>query len=298
MKKTVLVTGATGFLGSHLVKALLSDGYRVAILKRSFSKVWRIDDVIDQVISFDIDNCDLHQVFTRLNNVFAIIHAATCYGKNNEGSLEVFKANTFFPLQLLDLAASFNTNVFINTDTYFNKGDIPYQGLPDYSISKKHFADWGKHYAQCRNIYFINTKLEHIFGGNEDNSKFTSYIVKSCLANIKDLALTEGKQLRDFIYVADVVTAYLKILEKYKQGNNYQEYELGSGQTFTIREFVETVRKLSQSQTDLNFGAIPYRENEIMFSKANIEQLSLLGWKPKYTLERGLMKTIAEYKAV
>lgn len=298
MKKTVLVTGATGFLGSHLVKALLDDGYRVAILKRSFSKTWRIDDVIDQVISFDIDNCDLHQVFTRLNNVFAIIHTATCYGKNNEGSLEVFKVNTFFPLQLLDLAANFNIDVFINTDTYFNKGDIPYQGLPDYSISKKHFADWGKHYAQCRNIYFINSKLEHIFGGNEDNSKFTSYIIKSCLANVKELALTHGRQLRDFIYVGDIVSAYLKILEQYKRVNNYQEYELGSGNTVTVREFVETVHKLSQSQTVLNFGAIPYRENEIMFSKASIEQLSLLGWNPDYSLEQGLMKTISEYKEV
>ena len=298
MKKTVLVTGATGFLGSHLVKALLAGGYGVAILKRSFSKTWRIDNVIDQVISFDIDNCDLKQVFHELDSVFAVIHTATCYGKNNEGSLEVFGANTVFPLQLLDIASNFNISVFINTDTYFNKGDTFYKALPDYSISKRHFDDWGKQYAQCRNIYFINSRLEHIYGGNEDNSKFTSYIIKSCLANVKELALTHGQQLRDFIYVEDVVTAYLKILEQYKRGNNYQEYELGSGNTATIREFVETVHELSQSQTDLNFGAIPYRENEIMFSKASIEQLSLLGWNPDYSLEQGLMKTIAEYQAV
>jgi nucleoside-diphosphate-sugar epimerase len=153
MKKTVLVTGATGFLGSHLVKALLADGYRVAILKRSFSKTWRIDDVMDQVISFDLDICNLHQVFDGLDNVFAVIHTATCYGKNNEGLLEVLKANTFLPLQILDLATNFNVDIFINTDTYFKKGDIPYQGLPDYSISKKHFDDWGKYYAQYCKIF-------------------------------------------------------------------------------------------------------------------------------------------------
>ena len=94
------------------------------------------------------------------------------------------------------------------------------------------------------------------------------------------------------------MSAYIKILEQYKRGNNYQEYELGSGNTVIVREFVETVHKLSQSQTVLNFGALPYRENEIMFSKASIEQLSLLGWNPDYSLEQGLMKTIAEYKKV
>jgi len=296
MTKTVLVTGATGFLGSHLVKGLLAEGYCVAILKRSFSKMWRIDKVLSQLESFDLDSCNLEQVFHQLGKVFAIIHTATCYGKNGESPFEVFSSNTIFPLQLLEYAVKFDVDIFVNTDTYFNKGDVPYQGLPDYSLSKRHFTDWGKQYAHHGKILFFNIKLEHIFGGCEDESKFTSYVIRNCLRNGGELSLTEGKQLRDFIYVRDVVTAYIKLLKQAKQSRTYQEYELGCGKAVTIREFVETVHNLTQSNAVLKFGAIPYSKDEIMFSQSNLNEMYSLGWIPKYSLHQGLLETISEYR--
>ena len=65
----ILVTGATGFLGSHLVKALLKEKHQVIILKRSFSDTWRIEDVLENLISYDIDQYDLEKIFKEQNKI-------------------------------------------------------------------------------------------------------------------------------------------------------------------------------------------------------------------------------------
>jgi nucleoside-diphosphate-sugar epimerase len=148
------------------------------------------------------------------------------------------------------------------------------------------FANQGK-------IQFLNIKLEHMYGPGDDPSKFTTWIVQSCLENIDKIELTPGEQKRDFIYIDDVVDAYSLLLEKAGDlDNDFQEFDLGSGKAVTIREFVETVRRLTGTETQLVFGAKSYRKNEIMHSEADISKLLGLGWKPKYDLTAGLKKII------
>jgi CDP-paratose synthetase len=294
MKQTVLVTGATGFLGSHLVKSLLKKDYQVIILKRSFSNTWRINDVLSQLICFDIDVCEIDQPFKEAEKIDAIIHTATCYGRHNDSISDVFTANTVFPVKLLETAASFKVNTFINTDTFYNKGIVPYKGLPNYSLSKYQFTEWGKLFASLDKIKFCNIRLEQIFGSLDDDTKFVTYLIKNCLSNIDTLNLTAGEQERDFIYVDDVVSAYLFLLEQLNQiPKKYAEYELGCGQSIPLREFVKTVHNLTHSRTQLNFGVLPYRDNEIMHSQANIEPLNKLGWFTQWKLQDALTETIS-----
>lgn len=283
----VLVTGATGFLGSHLVKYLIKRGHEVKILKRSYSDTYRIKDVLPQIQSYDIDLCDLAQLFKENSKFDSVIHTATSYGRKGENAHEVFKANTYFPLLLMETASFFKAETFLNTDT------ILYKYLNSYSLSKKHFMEWGKQFASMEKIKFINIKLEHMYGPLDDDSKFTTYVIKNCLSDEPELNLTLGEQKRDFIYIDDVVSAYQAILDSTAEQEDYfQEYELGTGQPVSIRAFVETVRKLTKSKTRLNFGALPYRENEIMESCASIEKLSQLGWKPNENLESGIKKIL------
>lgn len=296
MTQTVLLTGATGFLGSHLVKGLLRQDYQVIILKRSFSNTWRIDDVLSQLICFDIDLCEIDQPFKKFEKIDAVIHAATCYGRHNESISDVFEANTVFPLNLLETAAAFNVNTFINTDTSINKDSIPYQGLPNYSLSKYQFTQWGKHFSSIKTMRFLNVILEYMFGPDDNESNLVSYVIKGCLNNIDHLNLTAGEQQRDFIYIDDVVSVYLFLLDKLNQiPQKYAEYELGCGQSISLREFVETAHRLSNSQTQLNFGALPYRDNEIMYSQANIGPLNQLGWFPHWNLNDALIETIKSF---
>ena len=282
----ILVTGATGFLGSHIIRILLKEGYEVIILKRSFSDIWRIKNEIDQVNVYDIDKCSLETPFLEQGNIDAVIHTATCYGRNGESLNQVYQTNVSFPLELLEIAALFNTKAFFNTDT------VLYKYLNYYSLSKKQFLEWGRILAKEGKINFVNMKLEHIYGLQDDASKFVGYVIKQCRDNVKELNLTKGEQKRDFIYIDDVVNAYAVILQNKRYIRGFVEYAVGTGETVSIKYFVELVRQLTNSHTKLNFGAIPYRENEIMESKSNIESLTNLGWKPEITLQQGISKML------
>jgi len=297
MSSTVLITGATGFLGSHLVKALLNDNYKIVILKRSFSKTKRIDDVLSQCYVYNIDQCELSKPFEDLGKIDAVIHTATCYGRNNETTAAIVEANVVFPLKLLEASSLYRTDIFFNTDTCFNKDSVSYSYLNAYTTSKKHFLDWGKQFAQKQSIKFVDLKLEHIFGAGDDDSKFVTYIIKGCLNSVEKLKLTAGEQKRDFIHVDDVVSIYRLLLGKLqKEPSFYQEYPIGSGKAISIKEFVEIIHRITQSKTTLEFGALPYREGEIMFSEANINRLKTLGFQYTESLIDKLKKTIEEEK--
>ncbi len=289
VSKTILISGVTGFLGSNLAAALIEEGHLVIALKRKSSSLARISGIISRMRLYDIEDIDYAHLFKTHGKIDAVIHTATCYGRNNESAWEIYDANTRFPLQLLDAASHAKVILFINTDTILDKF------LNLYSLSKNHLLDWGKFYSLQKKIKFINMKLEHFYGPGDDDSKFTSYVINNCLLNTKILKLTLGEQRRDFIYIADVVSAYLAMLtQQKKQREWFTEYEIGSGISITVREFVTRVHELTSSKTHLAFGSVPYRVGEVMDSRANTSALRALGWRCKTNLEQGLKLTIQE----
>jgi nucleoside-diphosphate-sugar epimerase len=285
--KRILITGVTGFLGSHLAKTLIDHGYEVVALKRKSSDLSRINALLPKLSLFDVDELEFSAPFSAGGKIDAVIHTATCYGRNGESPSEVFAANTVFPLKLLEAAVQAGTRIFINTDTILDK----YLNL--YSLSKNQFLQWGNYFSQKNKIRFVNLKLEHFYGAGDDDSKFTSYVIKSCIQNSPVLKLTLGEQRRDFVYVDDVVSAYLAVLGDVSARDEwFMEFDVGSGHSVSIREFVETVHRITHSKTSLAFGAIEYRQGEVMNSQADIHALESLGWHCKYSLEQGLEMTI------
>lgn len=291
MTKKILLTGITGFLGSHLAKALLMYGHEVIALKRSGSSLSRIKTIFHDVVLYDVNGLDFKEVFRKHPNIDAVIHTATCYGRNGETINQIFDANTAFPLQLLEEASQSEVGTFINTDTILDK----YLNL--YTLSKNQFLEWGKFFSMHNRIHFSNMRLEHFYGAGDDDSKFTSFVIKACCENTPELKLTLGEQKRDFIYIDDVVAAYLLLVDRIEQtSNRYAEFDVGSGAAISIRSFVECVHRITGSSTQLKFGALPYREGEVMFSQANIEPLHELGWLCQTGLEQGLKRVVEGYR--
>jgi len=290
----VLITGGTGFLGSHLVSSLLGCGHEIIVLKRSTSDISRISSIIKgTIITYDIDIVDLEIPFRENYEIDAIIHTATSYGRNENNINSIIKSNIVFPARLLELGCIYRIPFFFNTDTFFNANDFSYNYLPAYTLSKKQFLEWGIYVSRRNVLRFINLKLFHMYGPGDSMTKFTMYLVNSFLQNVKDVKLTEGTQKRDFIHVKDVVSAYLNLLEKRGLiSDYYQSFEVGSGKAITIREFVEIAHRATNSSTVVKFGTLPMREEEFLDSRAKNDSLKPYGWIPKTNIENGIKTLI------
>jgi CDP-paratose synthetase len=235
-KRTALLTGATGFLGSHLLKALLSAGYKVVILKRTTSDTWRIANFLNQVTSYDIDSVPLTQAFED-QRIDGVIHTACHYGRNGDSAHQIVETNLMLGLKLLDAASLFNADTFLNTDTFFNTNTLLQKHLHIYRLSEKQFVEWL--YQSSDKIQIINLKLEHLYGPLDDTAKFMPWVLSQLEQKVEIINLTAGGQLRDFIYVDDVVSAYLATLQKAAQLPAFNEFDVGTGVITSVRKLVE-----------------------------------------------------------
>jgi nucleoside-diphosphate-sugar epimerase len=289
-KLTVLATGGTGFLGANLVRRLAADGHDVVLAKRSSSSMARLAGLAPSLKTFDLDKNALEDLFAR-HRFDVVLHCATDYGRKETPASQVIDANLLLPLKLLELAAEAGTRVFVNTDTILDKR------VSVYALSKHQFSDWLKTFS--RQLTTINVALEHFFGPGDDATKFVSRMVVDSVAAVPRIALTPGQQKRDFIYIDDVVDAFAVLIERSAgMPNGYHSFEVGTGRKTSIRDFMALlVRLAGNSATRLDFGAIPYRENEVMETNVDIRALEAFGWSPRVPLEEGLRRTIAAERA-
>jgi CDP-paratose synthetase len=291
-KQVVLLTGATGFFGSYLLESLLEKGNEVIILKRSTSNIWRIKSIFDRVRSYDIDLVSINEAFKK-NDIDIIIHTACDYGRNNDSISSLVESNLMYGLRVLEAGIKFNVETFINTDSLLPKN------LNSYSLSKRHFVEWLE--KMSKNIQIINFKLEHMYGSRDDSTKFVSWIISQLKCNKPEIKLTEGRQLRDFIHVDDVVSAYMIAIDKKCTLDCFNEFDVGTGQLISIKVFLESVmasykKNVGNTKSQFVFGAIPYREGEEMVVKLDNSKLRNLGWAPTIQLDAGLQKIMQSFK--
>jgi CDP-paratose synthetase len=291
--KTILLTGATGFLGSHLLDALLLAKYNVIITKRTTSNCWRIVNHLDSITSYNVDQIALEVIFIN-HQIDIVIHTATCYGRNSESDFEIFKTNVLFSVDLLECAMKFNTDSFFNTDS------LQYQYLNSYTLTKKQFAEWGRRCSEFSQLKFINLKLEHVYGPKDDESKFISWFIKQLKNEVPVINLTEGTQKRDFIHVDDVVSVYLLLLEKRVELDGFVEFEVGTGQSIAIKDFLNRILNVYEEKyskrvkSKLIFGSIPLRDGEPMEIKANLDPYMEIGisFLLKSSLSNSVLKSM------
>ncbi len=289
IKLKILLTGGNGYLGSALARHLISIGIRPSLVLRATSQLERLRSV-----ECALDICryknysELDQII-RAEEPDVVIHTACSYGRAGEGILQIADANIIFGLQIIQsLQKADQTVTFINTGTVLGPEVNP------YSLTKHQFSDLGRMMARQSfgKLRFLNVILQHIYGPGDEKAKFTTYVMQACHRNDSEIRLTAGEQRRDFIYIEDVVGAIMAIVNHCESLGLDMDIEVGTGAAPTVREFVESVHRMTKSTSKLLFGAVPYRKNEAMHCQADVSLISQLGWSPKHSLDSGLQKTI------
>ncbi|MDR3217842.1 MAG: NAD-dependent epimerase/dehydratase [Dysgonamonadaceae bacterium] len=277
MMKTILITGINGFLGSHLA-LLLKNEYNVIGLEYNIDNLFRINHLNLKVYSSDEN---LEAIFIR-ENIYAVIHTATIYRRKNEPIKDLLNTNIILPAILFEFSEKYKVEIFVNTDSFFNSNqNKTYNYLQDYTLSKQNALQWLQLQRQECNL--VNMKIFHMFGENDSPSKFVPHIIEELKQN-NPIDLTKGEQTRDFIYIKDVVNAYKTVLST-QFNKSFCEFDVCTGNSITIKAFVETAKEATSSSSVLNWGVLPYRENEIMTSTGNPAPLIALGWKPKHAVK-------------
>jgi nucleoside-diphosphate-sugar epimerase len=290
LKKKILITGINGFLGSHLAKHLKLN-FEVIGLEYSLENLHRISAENFKVYS---SNDGPLEVVFKENDFYAVVHVATVYRRQDEPIFALLNTNINLPAQLLELSGKYHVNLFLNTDSFFNNPKYSYSYLSDYTLSKKHSLEWVKLLASSSTCTVVNMKVFHMFGENDAPGKFIPFLIDKIKNNEPTLDLTPGTQTRDFIYVKDVVVAFEYVLNSFSDLESYQEFEIGTGISYTVKELALLIKEITSSNTNLNFGGIPFREGEIMNSKVENFELNKLGWKAKYSLKSALSDFIVE----
>jgi len=289
---TILLAGSTGFLGSYLLKSFVKNGCEVIALKRSSSNISRIDDYLNQITLYDIDKIEPSTLF-KDHKIDIVINTVTNYGRKDTRISSIVDTNLIFGLKLLEESVNTNVKAFINTDTLLDRD------INAYALSKAQLVDWMK-FLSTKNTKMVNIKIEHMYGPLDDENKFIYWLINQLKQNIEKIDLTSGVQKRDFIYIDDIVNAYDMIIKNIDKTLNFEEFELGSGNSIEVKKFIELIyNELSITKkvdTILNFGKIPYRDNENMDMQANIEKLTNLSWKPKVSIEDGIKQILQEEK--
>ena len=289
-KKIILITGGTGYLGSYFINKY-QNKYKFIILKRTFSDISKLQIKDNSVLFYDLDNIVLKKVFEE-NKIDFVFHCATNYGRSDLSELNILDCNLTLPVSLLQLSTQFKIKCFINTDTILDKG------ISHYALSKNHFNEWFKFFSN--KLTCLNVRLEHFYGPNDDKTKFISNILTLLLKNEKQIDLTGGEQIRYFLHIEDVVSAFDLIISNIIEiGSGYHNIDLGSLEGISIKEVTLLLKKLTNnSKTFLNFGAIEYRPNEVMRPNLDLKFILNLGWTCKFNLNQGLLDIIKFEKNV
>lgn len=303
--KRVLVTGGTGFLGSHLVKKLLDLRANIYLLVRPTSYLTRIADVLSSV---ELIRGDLRVRKTICRAVEVsrpdIIFHLAAYGVSpktrNPSSL--IKTNVLGLTYLLDSLKGRSYEKFINTGTCFEYGNHKTRISEDHAIHPLNLYAASKTAAWyiCnlnRNLCqkpIVTLRPFTFFGPFERVDRLIPSTVLSIFEG-KDVEITSGVQTRDYTYVEDIVDAFLKAAVSEKAIG--QTINLGSGKDYSVKKIVKQIMSLMKAEVRLKIGALSYREDEAWrLCCNNSKALTLLGWRPRVTFDEGLRKTIQWFR--
>lgn len=304
--RRVLVTGAEGFIGSHLVKRLLKEGALVHALVRKGSSLWRIEDCVDRRAVLETDITDPASLQSAVSPIKpqVVFHLAALIDVSRAWELiePLVRTNVMGTINLLESLRDTPPHAFIHTGSSEEYGDAP-SPLPEtrrespispYSFSKVAATHLCQMVARTFGLPVTVVRLFPVYGPSQDGSMFIPSAINDLLQK-KVFKMSPGEQLRDFTYVDDVVEAYLKVA--CCPAALGEVLNVGSGIAYRVRDVMEIIRTLIGGTATVEVGALPCRKGEgreIFCDNRRIRELT--GWSPRVSLEEGLRRTVEWYK--
>lgn len=305
----VLVTGATGFIGSHLVRRLVDDGVDVHALSSVVSSVYpvRLAPLRDRITLhggnlMDRSAMDSVVADARPTHVFHL-GAYTHVGKSWQRVDECIQTNVQGTVNLLRAleGRGYERFVYFGTSEIYGDVDVPFREdavvnpISPYSVSKYAGERFCRMFHQGRGWPVVMIRAFNAYGPAQTPDRVIPEIIGRALRG-DELKMTTGRQTREFNYVDDLVDGVVRAGTV--EGIDGVVFNLGCGEEISMRDLATMILDLLDNPIAAKFGELPERPTEIprMFCD-NTRARELLGWKPQHTLRNGLEKTIEWYRS-
>jgi nucleoside-diphosphate-sugar epimerase len=288
----IIITGANGFVGRHLVPKLLNNDHEVLQVTTNPDRSHalfgdeverfqygqgRHEELKKQVLSFKPDVCIHLASYLTAADDFQTLH-------------KLLDANITFTCNILDALKESSLKAFINTGTFaeYYKGDMRLDPAYLYTATKTASRVFVDYYSKTYHFKQITIAPYTIYGGIDTQKKIIDIIYDS-LSSEDPLQLTEGRQMLDFIHVDDVTDFFVLTAENFDKVQPGACFHLGTGIGHTLRDLVSLIEKASGKKANIGWGAKDYRPRDVMYAVANTSlQYHLFGWRPKISLGQGI----------
>ena len=302
----VLVTGASGFIGVHLVARLLSEGSRVTALARSSSalpKEWH--DRVSVLVCEDFSESGLRRL---LRAPFDTVFHLAAYGvrPNHRDIDEMIAINVGLPAALVRLCAEWRARmVMAGTFSEYRSllsRDLLTEASPLeqgklYGSSKAAGGLMASAIANSGGTGFRLLRLFKVYGAGEAPHRLLPALV-SGLAKRERVAISAGTQILDFVYIDDVIEAMLRADKQCREKGGIATWNVATGRAHSVREFAERVAAAMNADPSLlGFGAIDMRKDDEPWLVGSPDLLrSELGWQPSIGLDDGVRAAVASLR--
>ena len=298
-RRRALVTGAAGFLGSHLVRRLVDEGWEVTALARPRSQLRRLPREIS-LLEADLTTLEPD---TSIPTVDVLFHLAAVglHEPRPRPVEEVIRTNVLGTVNVVRLASQHGIPhlVHVGSGHEYGEGtrlreDAPLRPRSAYGASKA--AAWlvGSALARLMDVEFVGLRPFTLYGPADSPHGLVGSAVVASLEN-EPLELTEGRQTRDFVFVADAVDALLAAADS---RGDFEVANVCTGVETSIRDVVELVVELSGSTAQPLFGNRPYCDDEVWSASGDPTRArEALGWEAKTGLREGIAATVEWFRA-
>ncbi len=303
MTKTILITGITGFLGSHLGEYLLERQYNVIGLKRTTSGLWRCSNYTDKILWVDSDICDWKEKIIKLKPDI-IIHTAwsgvvSLARTNFKEQME----NLNFLSDLLIIAQEIKPEKFIAFGSQAEYGKLNSIAIEDqevfpetaYAISKVLASKLTAYFCISNKINWVWLRIFSVFGEKESEEWFIPSIIRKIVKNQPAIELSTCDQKYAYLYIKDFVRIiYSFICESPESGI----YNVSGTKAISLREVVNKINDhLNNDKVVFKFGTIPLRDDQSMHIEGSMNKYSEQFGPAKFQdFNSSLRNTIDYYK--
>lgn len=277
MNNRVLITGISGFLGSQIAQKLCDNGFELIALKRETSDLSRCNEFSANVNWINISE-NWEQKVIELNPQIIIHSAWEGVGAQERDNWQVQTNNLQFTLKLLSIAKEVNVEKFISFGSQAEYGY--FSGVIDenyilepksaYGLSKHLCSQTIKVFCEQNNIDWYWLRLFSFFGEKEASNWFIPTLIKNISDN-KPMDMTPGEQRYAYMYIEDLAEIICNLI---KSSAISGIYNLSSKNSVSLKEIVEKIINIIKPlKSEVNFGAIPYRDNQPMLIQGEVSKL-------------------------